>query len=110
MDPDTPMTILEKESAVEPARPPAQTPTIRFPMSATICLVSFVGMIAARHAIPAAAFGLGALGFITAWIYGSYAEFRRAGATPPRWLAVLERLREYLASEPEPLFRQAEGQ
>ena len=41
--------------------------------------------------------------FLMTWVDSAYVAKLRAGKTPPGWLAILERLREYLAVEPPPV-------
>lgn len=108
MKPDELMATAheEKVRVAAPSGPAAQKPPhVRAPVFAIVALVLCAGASALRDWPVAAVAGLSCLGFLTGWVYGTFSDFRNSGKQVPLWLAFLERLREYLASEPPPVAR-----
>lgn len=65
------------------------------------CIAALVSVLLCleKWPIPALAASIFAFGLATVWIDTSYQDASLSGGKPPRWLAKLERLRQYLANE-----------
>jgi len=61
---------------------------------AAVILIFWVG-----RSIIGLVFVIPAFGLATVWVYTAHSRATRTGVTPPRWLAALERIRQYLANE-----------
>ena len=65
------------------------------------CLAVIVALffLLERWRIPAFVAATLAFGLATVWVNAAFLRSSRSGGSPPRWLAKLERLRQYLANE-----------